>query len=71
MDMGQQTGSKSGKEYVKAIYCHRAYLTFMQSTSREMLRWIEQKLESGLLGEISITSAMQMTPPLWQKAKKN
>ena len=69
MDMGQQTGSKSGKEYVKAIYCHRAYLTFMQSTSREMLRWIEQKLESGLLGEISITSDMQKTPFLWQKVK--
>ena len=47
---------------VKAIYC--AYLTFMQSRSREMLHWIEQKLESGLLGEISVTSAMQMTPPL-------
>ena len=67
----QQTGSKSGKEYVKAVYCHPAYLNYMQSTSREMLDWMKQKLESRLLGEISITSDMQMIPPLWQKAKKN
>ena len=52
-----------GKEYVKAIYCHPAYLTFMQSTSRETLGWKKHKLESRLLGEISITSDMQMTPP--------
>ena len=71
LDMEQQTGSKSGKEYVKAVYCHPAYLTYMQSTSWEMLDWKKHKLESGLPGEISITSDMQMTPPLWQKAKKN
>ena len=70
-DMEQQTGSKSGKEYVKAAYCHPAYLTYMQSTSCEMLGWMKHKLESRLLGEISITSEMQMTPPLWQKVKKN
>ena len=70
-DMEQQTGSKLGKEYVKAVYCHPAYLTYMQSTSWEMLGWRKHKLESRLLGEISITSDMQMTPPLWQKAKKN
>jgi len=70
-DMEQQTGSKLGKEYVKAVYCHPAYLTYMQSTSCEMPGWMKHKLESRLLGEISITSDMQMTPPLWQKAKKN
>ena len=70
-DMEQQTGSKLGKEYVKAVYCHPAYLTYMQSTSREMLGWMKHKLESRLLGEISITSDMQMTPPLWQKVKNN
>ena len=70
-DMEKQTGFKSGKEYVKAAYCHPAYLTSMQSTSCEMLGWMKQKLGSRLLGEISITSDMQMTPPLWQKAKKN
>ena len=71
LDMEQQTGSKSGKEYVKAVYRHPAYLTSMQSTSWEMQNWIKQKLESRLLREMSITSDMQMTPPLWQKAKKN
>ena len=71
LDMEQQTGSKSGKEYIKAVYCHLAYLTYMQSTSREMLGWMKHKLESKLLGEISITSDMQMTPPLWQKVKRN
>ena len=71
LDMEQQPGSKFGKEYVKAIYCHPAYLTSMQSTSWETLGWIKHKLESRLLGEISITSDMQMTPPLWQKVKKN
>ena len=65
LDMEQQTGSKSGKEYIKAIYCHPAYLTYMQNTSHKMLDWIKHKLESRLLGEISITSDMQMTPPLW------
>ena len=67
--MEQQTGSKSGKECIKAVYCHPAYLTYMQSTSWEMLSWMKNKLESRLLGEISITSDMQMTPPLWQKVK--
>ena len=71
LDMEQQTGSKSEKEYIKAVYCHSAYLTYMQSTSCEMLDWMKHKLESRLLGEISITSDMQMTPPLWQKVKKN
>ena len=70
LDMEQQTGSKSGKEYVKAVYCHSAYLTYMQNTSSEMLDWMKHKLESRLPEEISITSDMQMTPPLWQKVKK-
>ena len=70
-DMEQQTSSKLGKEYVKAEYCHPAYLTYMQSTSWEILGWVKHKLESRLPGEISITSDMQMTPPLWQKVKKN
>ena len=64
LDMEQQTGSKSGKEYVKAVYCHSAYLTYLQSTSREMLGWRKHKLESRLPGEISITSDMQMIPPM-------
>ena len=59
------------KEYVKAVYCHPAYLTYMQSTSCEILGWMKHKLESRLLREISITSDTQMTPPLWQKVKKN
>ena len=71
LDMEQQTGSKSGKEYVKAVYCHPAYLNYMQSTSGETLGWREHKLESRLPGEISITSDRQMTPPLWQKVKRN
>ena len=62
--MEQGTGSKLGKEYVKAVYCHTAYLTYMQSTSWEMLGWKKHKLESRFLGEISITSDKQMTPPL-------
>ena len=70
-DMEQQTGSKLGKEYVKVVYCHPAYLTSMQSTSCEMPGWMNHKLESRLPGEISITSDMQMTPPLWKKAKKS
>ena len=68
LDMEQQTSSKSGKEYIKAVYCHPAYLTYMQSISREMLGWRKHRLESRLPGEI-ITSDMQMTPPLWQKGK--
>ena len=70
-DMEQWTDSKMGKEYVKAGYCHPAYLTCMQSTSCEMLDWMKHKLESRLPGEISITLETQMTLPLWQKAKKN
>ena len=69
LDMEQQTGSKSGKEYVKAVYCPPAYLTLMQSISCEMLGWMKHKLEPRLLGEISITSDIQVTPPLRQKAK--
>ena len=71
LDMEQQTSSKSGKEYVKAVYCHPAYLTYMQNTSGEMLGWMKHKLESRLPGEIPVTSDTQMTPPLWQKVKKN
>ena len=69
LDMEQQTGSKLGKEYIKAVYCHSAYLTYLQSTSSEMQGWIKHKLELRLLGEISIISDMQI-PPLWQKAKR-
>ena len=70
-DMKQRTGSKLGKEYIKAVYCQFAYLTYMQSTSREMPGWMKHKLESRLPGRISITSDMQMTPPLWQRVKRN
>ena len=70
LDMEQQTGSKWGKKYIKAVYCHPAYLTSMQSTSCEMPDWMKHKLESRLPGEISITSDMQMTPPLWQEVKR-
>ena len=69
LDKEQQTGSKLGKEYVKAIYCHPACLTYMQSTSCEMLGWMKYKLESRLPEEISITSDTQIPPPLWQKVK--
>ena len=71
LDMEQQTGSKLGKEYIKTVYCHPAYLTYMQKTAQETLDWMKQKLESKLPGEISITLDMQKTPPLWQKAQKN
>ena len=71
MDIEQQIGSKSGKEYAKAVYCHPAYLNYMQSISFEILGWIEHKLESRFPGEISTTSDIQITPPLWQKMKKN
>ena len=71
LDMEQQTGSKLGKEYVKAVYCHPAYLTSMHSTSCKMPGWMKHKMESRLPGEIAITSDREMTPPLWQKAKKN
>ena len=69
LDVEQQTGSKLGKEYLKAVYCHPAYLTFMQSTSCEVPGWMKNNLESRLPGEISITSDMQMISPLWQKVK--
>ena len=69
-DMEQWTGSKLEKEYVKAVYCHPAYLNPMQSTSFEMPGWMKYKLGSRLPGEISLTSDMQMTPQLWQKGKK-
>ena len=64
LDMEQWTASKLGKVYVKAVYCHPAYLTYMQSTSWKMSSWVNHKLESRLPGEISITSDMQMIPPL-------
>ena len=63
LDMEQQTGSKLGKEYIKAVYCHPASLTYMQSISCEMLDWMNHKLELRLPGEISIASDMQMAPP--------
>ena len=67
----EQTGSKLGKEYVKVVYCHPTYLTYIQSTSCEMPGWMKHKLESRLPGELSIASDMQMASPLWQKVKKN
>ena len=66
-DMEQQTGSKLGKEYVKAVYCHPSYLTYVQCTSCKMPGWMKHKLESRLLGEISITSDMQMIYPYGRK----
>ena len=68
-DMEQQIGSKLGKEYIKAVYCHPAYFTYTQSTSCEMLGWMKHKLESRLQGEISITSDMQMTSPYGRKRR--
>ena len=70
LTMEQQTGSKLGNEYIKAVYSHPDYLTYMQSTSCEMPGWMKHKVESSLLREISITSDTQMIPPLWQKVKK-
>ena len=70
-DMEQWTSFELGNEYVKAVYCHPAYLTYMESISCEMLGWMKQKLESRLLGEISITSDTQMTPSSRQKVKRN
>ena len=67
----EQTGSKLGKEYIKAVHCHSAYLTYMQSTSCEIPGWMKHKLESRLPGEVSITSDIQMIPPLWQRTKRN
>ena len=70
LDMEQQTGSKSGKEYIKAVYCHSAYLTYMQSTSCKMPGWMKHKLESRLLGKISTTSDMQMTFTLMAESEE-
>ena len=71
LDMEQRTSSKLEKKYVKAIYCHPAYLTYMQSISYEMPVWIKHKMGSRLLAEMSLTSDIQITPPLWQKVKRN
>ena len=70
LDMEQQTSSKLGKEYIKVVYCHPAYLTYMQSTSWEMPSWVKHKLESRLPGEISVTSVMQMTTTLMAESKE-
>ena len=70
-DMEQRTGYKLGKEYVNAVYCHPAYWTYTQSPLHKIPGWMEHKLESRVLGEISIILDMQMTPPLWQKVKRN
>ena len=69
--MEQPTNSKLRKEYDKAVYCHPVYLTYMQSTSCEMLGWMSYRLESRLLGKISTISDMQMIPLSWQKAKRS
>ena len=69
LDMEQWTCSKLRKVYIKAVYCHLAYLTYMQSSPYKMLGWMKHKLESRLPEEISINSDIQMTPPLWQKVK--
>ena len=61
---------KLGKNYIKAVYCHSAYLIHMQSTLYEMQGWMQHIVGSRFPGEISISSDMQMTPPLWQKAKR-
>ena len=60
---------RNGRKYIRAVYCHPAYLTYMQSTSCEIAGWMKHKLESRLLEEISITSDMKMISPLWQKVK--
>ena len=70
-NMERQTGSQLGEEYLKAVYCHAAYLAYMQSSSCEMPDWVKHKLELRFQGEMSITSDMQMTPPLRQKTKRN
>ena len=70
LDVEQQTGSKSGKKYITAVYFHPTYLTYMQSNIWETSVWMKHKLESRLHGERSIASDMQMTPPLWQKVEK-
>ena len=70
LDMEQQTGSNLGKEYVKAVYCHPAYLTSMQSTSCEMPDWIKHKLESRFPGEVSMTSYMQINTTLMAESEE-
>ena len=69
-NMKQQTGSKLGKEYIKAVYCHSSYLSYMQSTSCEMPGWMNHKLESRLPGEISITSDMQINTKLMAESEE-
>ena len=68
--MEQRAGSKLGRDNIRTVYCYPAYLTYMQSTSCEMLDWMKHKLESRLPGEISITSDTQMILPFWQKVKR-
>ena len=70
LDMEKQTGSKSGKEYDKVVYCHPAYLTYMQRTPCKMPGWMKHKLESRLPGEVTINSDTQIPPPLWQKSEE-
>ena len=70
-DMEQQTGSKLGKKYIKTVYFHPVYLAYIKSIMCKMPDWMKHKLESKLLEEIIITTDMQMTPPLWQKVKRN
>ena len=67
--MEQQTGPKLEKEYVKTVYCHHAYLTYIQGTSCEIPAWMNHKLKSRLLGEVSVASDMQMTPPFGRKQR--
>ena len=69
--MEQQTGSKLEKEYIEAVYCHPAYLTYMQNISCKMPDWMKHKLESRLPREMSIISDMPVTPPSWQEEKRN
>ena len=71
LDREEQTGSKLGKEYINGVYCHPAYLTYLQSASCKMLGWMNGKLESRFLGEIPVTSVIQVTSLLWKKVKKN
>ena len=71
LDMEQWTCPKLGKEYMETVYCHPACLTYMQSTSCKTLGWMKHKLESRLLGEISTTSDIRVTPPLWQRVKRD
>ena len=69
-DLEQWTSSKLGKKYIRVIYCHPVYLTYMQSLSYRISGWMKHKLKSRLLGEISVTSDMQMTPSLWQEQEE-